>query len=134
MKAKVAPNPLPWIGVALVVATVIVFGMAVLAVGPFSQPSSPPSIPPPPKVGIVNYSYQPAQLTVKAGTKVTWTNMDPVEHTVTVSSQGGSSTGTINSGLLEPDQRFSITFDIPGTYEYHCDVHPTMMGTVKVTG
>src|SRR6516164_8447195 len=60
----------------------------------------PKPAPPPdasgPAVGIVNFNFVAADLTVKAGTTVTWTNHDDVEHTVTASdnSFGSSSIPT----------------------------------------
>jgi amicyanin len=78
---------------------------------------------------ISDYSFSPATLTVKQGTKVTWTNKDNVGHTVTSDSGPDS----FDSGLLSNNQTFSFTFSKPGTYTYYCSVHPYMKGTVVVT-
>ena len=40
----------------------------------------------------------------------------------------------INSKVLQRNDRFSHTFDTPGTYTYICSIHPFMHGTVVVTG
>ena len=78
-------------------------------------------------VNIKGFAFSPANLTVKAGTKVTWTNNDSVPHTVT------SDTGTIlNSPTLSQGQSWSFTFAAAGTVAYHCKVHPMMKATVVV--
>ena len=67
-------------------------------------------------------------LNVMAGAEVTWTNNDSIPHTVT------SDTGEFDSNTLEPGQTFSHTFDNAGTFPYHCQIHPTMSGTIQVNG
>lgn len=85
-----------------------------------------------PTVGIVNYAFYPANLTITRGTTVTWVNMDSVVHTVE-SGTHEAPTGLFDSDSLQHMQSFSYTFDIPGTYVYHCDPHPYMIGTITVT-
>src|SRR3954447_10851772 len=81
-------------------------------------------------VQIKSYAYTPAALTIKVGTKVTWTNYDTAPHTVTVDS------GPVkfNSPTLQKGDSFTYTFTTPGTYSYYCAVHPDMVATVTVTG
>ncbi|HEY9712347.1 MAG TPA: cupredoxin family copper-binding protein, partial [Chroococcales cyanobacterium] len=81
------------------------------------------------KVTIQNFAFSPADITVKKGTAVTWTNGDSVTHTVT---ETDSQTGP-NSGDLAPGKSYSFTFDTAGTYHYHCSIHTEMTGTVTVT-
>jgi plastocyanin len=76
-------------------------------------------------VSIMNFSFSPNSLTVKVGTKVTWTNHDSVTHTVTANQ------GAFNSPVL-PGSSFSFTFTKAGTYAYHCMIHPYMMATIVV--
>ncbi len=76
-------------------------------------------------VSIKNFSFTPNSLTVKVGTKVTWTNHDSVTHTVTANQ------GAFNSPVL-PGSSFSFTFTKAGTYAYHCMIHPYMMATIVV--
>lgn len=64
---------------------------------------------------------------VKAGTVVTWENRDNTQHTTT----SAASTPIWDSGILNPGQDFSFTFNSPGTFQYICNVHP-MTGTVVV--
>lgn len=92
--------------------------------GTVSAPAAPTATP---AVNISNFSFQPAVLVVKAGTKVTWTNHDSTPHTVTSSDQHFSS-----SGGLDTNDRYSVVFDKPGTYEYFCSLHPMMVGKVIV--
>ena len=80
-------------------------------------------------VTIQDMAFSPANITVKAGTTITWTNSDSDAHTVTESD---SKTGP-NSGTLENGKSYTFTYDTPGTYQYHCTIHPSMMGTVTVT-
>ncbi len=79
-------------------------------------------------VHIDNFTFSPATLTVKAGTRVTWTNRDDEPHTVTSSSNPR----TFASGALDTDGTFAFTFDKPGTYPYYCAIHPHMTGVIVV--
>jgi plastocyanin len=81
-------------------------------------------------VMIENYTFSPATLTISAGTKVTWTNMDTAPHTVTVDS----GPVTFSSPTLQKGDTFTYTFSSPGTYSYYCAVHPDMTAKVVVTG
>lgn len=78
-------------------------------------------------VTIRNFSFQPALLIVKAGTRVTWTNEDTTPHTVTSSDKAFAS----SAGLDTQDQ-YSYVFEKPGTYRYFCSLHPMMVGKVTV--
>jgi plastocyanin len=77
------------------------------------------------KVSIDNFTFNPPQLTVKAGTKVTFANHDDIPHTV-VSLQN------FKSKVLDTEQEFAFTFTTPGTYKYFCSLHPHMTGTIVV--
>jgi plastocyanin len=73
-----------------------------------------------------NRAFVPAELSVAVGTAVTWTNTDSTSHTSTSDAPGW------NSGIFGAGRTFSFTFQTPGTFPYHCDVHPSMVGTVVV--
>jgi len=75
---------------------------------------------------IAGFSFKPATIRIKAGDTVVWTNKDSAPHTVTAVS------GLFDAGTLRTGQTFRQTFDTPGTYEYQCDIHPNMKGTVVV--
>jgi plastocyanin len=77
-------------------------------------------------VDIHSYRFDPADVTVDAGTTVTWTNHDRAAHDVTFTS------GAITSGSLPTGQSWSFTFEDPGTVTYLCQVHPDMTGTITV--
>jgi amicyanin len=78
------------------------------------------------EVQIDQFTFAPQQVTVKAGTTVTWINDDDVPHTV------ASSTKLFKSKTLDTKDSFSFTFTTPGTYEYFCSLHPHMTGAVVV--
>lgn len=77
-------------------------------------------------VTMQNIAYQPANMQVRVGTTVTWTNQDSVPHSVTFKN------GMKDSGLFTLGQSFSYTFTTPGTYQYYCTVHPSMIATITV--
>src|SRR5262249_29996539 len=83
------------------------------------------------RVTMHNAAYQPAYLQVRVGTTVTWTNQDDVPHTVTL--RHGMSGGTMmGCGMMTRGQSFSLTFRMPGIYQYSCLVHSSMVATVAV--
>jgi len=77
-------------------------------------------------VKIDNFSFAPKQISVAVGTTVTWTNNDDVPHNVV------STDRKFMSPVLDTDQRFSFTFNEPGSYPYFCKIHPMMTGSVQV--
>ena len=77
------------------------------------------------EVKIAGFAFSPAELPVKVGTTVKWTNEDSAPHTVAGSGWGSD---TLNKG-----QSFSYTFTSAGTFAYQCGVHPNMKATVTVT-
>lgn len=79
---------------------------------------------------IQNFAFSPATLAIKTGTTVTWTNRDSVTHTI--APDAGAPAG-FGSGSLAPGASYQFTFTSPGTYAYHCSIHPSMKGTVVVT-
>ena len=76
-------------------------------------------------VMIDNFTFEPAQLTVKVGTTVTWKNRDDIPHTVVAA-------GKFRSKTLDTDDSYSFTFTAAGDYKYFCSLHPHMTGVVKV--
>jgi plastocyanin len=79
-----------------------------------------------PKVLIKDFLFTPLSLTVKAGTAVTWVNMDDEPHNVI------SDTGLFRSGGFDTNESFSHKFDKPGTYRITCSIHPRMVATIVV--
>ena len=76
-------------------------------------------------VMIDNFTFEPAQLTVKAGTTVTWKNRDDIPHTVVAG-------GKFRSKALDTDDSYSFTFTTAGDYKYFCSLHPHMTGSIRV--
>ena len=78
-------------------------------------------------VEIHNFTFTPKELTVPAGTTVTWVNDDDVPHVV-ASVQGKFA----SSQALDTHARYSYRFAAAGTYDYFCSIHPYMTGRVVV--
>lgn len=78
-------------------------------------------------ITIKAFKYGPQNITVTAGTTVTWLNKDPEAHTVV------DKNGQFRSSALDTDDTFTFTFTEPGTYNFFCSLHPQMIGTVTVT-
>jgi plastocyanin len=77
------------------------------------------------EVIIADYTFEPATLTVKAGSEVKWLSQDVVFHTVTAKDLSFS-------GALRPGQSFSHTFETPGTFEYFSALYPSVSGRIEV--
>jgi len=78
-------------------------------------------------VNISDFKFNPATLSVPAGTTVTWTNQDEEPHTVAAKD------GSFHSPAMDTHATYSFTFTTPGSYDYICSIHPFMTGTVVVT-
>jgi plastocyanin len=77
-----------------------------------------------------SYKFEPASISVKAGTTVTWTNNDNFTHSVQF-KDGGLPAEPL---LMQPGNDATFTFAAAGTYHYQCHLHPqNMQGTVTVT-
>jgi plastocyanin len=79
--------------------------------------------------------YVPPEITISAGTTVTWTNDDSTIHTVTEGGPSGSSTGgspLFDSSIIAPGATWEHTFDAAGEFDYYCTLHPFMTGKVIV--
>jgi plastocyanin len=73
-------------------------------------------------VTIKNFAFAPQPVEAKVGDVVTWTNEDgSTPHSATMDN-GACDTKTINGGSSA-----SLVFTAPGTYTYHCSIHPTQM-------
>ena len=84
-----------------------------------------------------DWCYMPSKLTVSVGTTVTWINSDTLPHTVTSGSADADAVGLdvpngFDSGFMSIDDRFEHTFDVAGFYDYYCQLHPWMQGSVTV--
>jgi amicyanin len=77
-------------------------------------------------VKIDNFTFNPPQLIVKAGTTVTWRNEDDIPHAI------ASAERKFKSKALDTEDGYSYTFTEPGNYAYFCSLHPHMTGTIVV--
>lgn len=77
---------------------------------------------------LTNWHYDPAEITVPAGTTVTWVNRGKEEHTVTADDR------SFDSGMKRPGATWQRAFPKPGRYTYYCVPHPWMKGAVRAVG
>jgi plastocyanin len=119
-------------------AAVVASGLLLSACQKTAQPAVEPIVPENameqtsvPAAGVItatNSAFDPAIITVAAGSTVTFTNLDAAGHSVT--SDDGTS---FNTDMVSKDQ--TVTFvapTTPGTYTFHCMAHPMMTGTIIV--
>jgi len=78
-------------------------------------------------ISIDNFTFSPPKLTVKAGTKVSWTNRDDIPHGIAWVKNIFA-----RSQAMDTNDNTSVTFTTPGTYQYFCYIHPHMTGTIVV--
>lgn len=84
------------------------------------------------------YSPDPVEVTI--GQPVVWTNDDTAFHTITSGLPGDPDVGALfDSGIEGPTvldtegKTFEHTFDTAGEFDYHCALHPVLVGKVIVT-
>jgi len=78
------------------------------------------------EVAVNNFNFSPPDLQIRLGDTVHWTNSTGTPHTVT--SDGGA----FDSGAASVNFSFTHTFTTSGSFDYHCEVHPSMVGTIEV--
>jgi plastocyanin len=77
-------------------------------------------------VVIKNFMFSPMSLTIKAGSTVTWKNLDGEPHVVV------DDVGLFRSGALDQNDTYQFKFDKPGVYKIFCGIHPNMKETITV--
>jgi len=84
-------------------------------------------------VKMLDFRFEPRNLTIAPGDTVTWVNQGTVQHTTT-SGTSCNADGRWNSGLLSPGQSFTFVFPDSGSYPYFCIPHclSDMRGAVNV--
>jgi plastocyanin len=107
----------PALAVSFLIAT------SVVAAPAFADVAKPAAT-----VVIDNFSFSPAQLSVAAGSTVTWENHDDIPHTIV----NDATPRDFKSPPVDSGEKFSQTFVKPGTYRYFCSLHPHMTGTIIV--
>lgn len=121
--------------IAAVIAAVIVGGAALLFAGGGSDSGSGSggsqaaggTLKSGSKVDIADFKFKPKNFTVKAGSKITFTNQDSANHTATSKTSGVFDTGTLAKGKSKV-----VTFKKAGDFKYYCQFHAFMTGDVKV--
>ena len=80
-------------------------------------------------VTMKNIAYSPAAVTAKVGDVIGWMNNDTTPHTATLDDN------TCTTEIINVGASGALTFSAPGTYAYHCTIHPAIMkGTITITG
>jgi len=92
-------------------------------------PTNPECVNPPNllTVTIKNGVYSPSPVMVKVGQSVNWLNSDAIAHTAT-------DPGVFDTGSIAPTSAADapVLFKTPGTYNYHCTIHPNETATIIV--
>jgi plastocyanin len=95
-------------------------------------------------IAIQGIAVEPQKLQIPVGTTVTWTNKDPVKHTVTSGGPGKDAvpgiskgtppklTGVFDRPMSPSGSTFSFAFKKAGTYPYFCRIHPSLRGIIVV--
>lgn len=78
-------------------------------------------------VAIADFTFDPADIQATVGQTVTFTNSDSTAHTATL-DDGSCTTPNIANGGSD-----GLTFNAPGTYPFHCNIHPNMKGTITIS-
>ena len=81
------------------------------------------------QIKITKFKFEPAEVTVKPGTRIRWVNLDETPHTV-LSAQGQAN--VIASKAMDTDDKYELVISKEGDYSYFCTVHPFMTGVVHV--
>lgn len=77
--------------------------------------------------------YTPNTISAKVGEKITFDNIDANFHTVTSGTPESGPSGAFDSGLLKAGDKYDLTLDKTGTYNYFCTIHTNMHGTIVVS-
>lgn len=78
-------------------------------------------------VTITDGGFSPSRLEVEIGETITWVNEGQMAHQV-----ASDVLGFETSPMIQPGEAFFQTMIEPGTFEYVCPPHPTMLGTITV--
>ena len=97
-----------------------------LAMTAGANAAAPAMLPAVATVHIKDFKYHPPALTIHAGDRVTFVNDDDEAHTVTATDKSFDSEGLDTAGTWQH------VFAKPGTYQYFCELHPYMKGTIIV--
>ena len=77
-------------------------------------------------VTIQNFQFSPQPVQAKVGDVVAWTNKDGAPHSATMDD------GSCDTDSIASNATAMLVFNAPGTYTYHCKIHPAQMKDVTV--
>jgi len=103
-------------------ALAVLAGLLVCAAGEAAPASKRATVP----IAIEGMKFSPADVTVKPGDTVVWTNKDIVAHTVT------DKAGAFDSKVIPPGGTFKYVAKQKGAFAYICSLHQPMTGGLKV--
>lgn len=85
--------------------------------------------------GNPNYVPNKPEIILEQDNKVVWTNNDDTPHTVTPDHRATDSySGDFgSSGVIKSGETYEFLFTEPQEIPYHCQPHPWMTGTIKVS-
>lgn len=116
----------------LMIATALAGGMALAG-----TPSHAAVIVAGPGAAVSPAGYPQAAAVTRAGTEVTFVNLDPLaaHNVVAIAKKPGTNQPLFKSTLIAAGETAAVTGTgalAPGDYAYKCDPHPNMTGTLKV--
>lgn len=95
----------------------ILFALFLMSVFHSSCSKKDKGMPGPHEIWLEYKAFNPTQLSVPAGTTVTFTNKDNADHTATETSR------VFDSGRIRSGNTYSYTFNTAGTYYFYCNYH-----------
>lgn len=79
-------------------------------------------------VKMSQFKFNPQNLKISPGTKITWINDDAEDHFVNIDSHPAHTyLLNLNSKALKKGDKYAYTFDKAGIYPYHCSAHESTM-------
>ena len=138
---------MPRLPATLLTCLALATGGAIAGCGSDNNDTASTSTPPPPaattaqattpaassgdvvKVDMKDIKFVPADITVKVGQKIEWTNTDTPPHTVTSTTDSAK----FDSGTMQPGAKFDYTPTKAGKIDYVCTIHSGQTGTITVT-
>lgn len=116
---------------ALLLIFALVAGCSTSSIGGMGTPQPTPPLPSNVAnvIAIKDFVFTPSDITIKAGSTVSWVNQGSASHQVVADT---SSAVQFSSKELPSGTSYSFTFSKPGTYPYHCGIHQSMVGIITV--
>ncbi len=96
--------------------------LALIAAGGHAEHGATPAA----SVAIGFSTYTPAHVTVVSGERVRFSNDSVRDHTVSADDD------SFDSGRLSAGEHYDLATKTPGSFPYHCSLHPGITGSVNV--